>query len=127
MKHILIVEDQPEIRHLVRMTLDAPDYQLSEAADAEAAWSAALQTPPDLVLLDIMMPGPLDGLQLCQRLKTDARTGGAKVVLVSARGHRNDIDIGRRSGADDYLVKPFSPARLLEVVEQLLADAGPAA
>ena len=68
----------------------------------------------------IMMPGSIDGLQLCERLKGDPATRSIKVVLVSARGHRNDLGIGREAGADDYLSKPFSPMRLIEVVEHLL-------
>jgi DNA-binding response OmpR family regulator len=121
MKKILIVEDQPEIRKLLRMTLGRPDRSISEAADGASGWRAALELQPDIVLLDIMMPGDPDGLQLCQRIKSDPLTGHAKVILVSARGHRNDMVIGRQAGADDYLLKPFSPLRLVEVVEALSA------
>lgn len=123
MKKILIVEDQADIRNLLRMTLADEPFELSEAEDAARGWLAALQVQPDLVLLDIMLPGEQDGLQLCQRLKADPRTRHARVLLVSARGHRNDVEIGRRAGADDYLMKPFSPARLLQVVQQLASGA----
>lgn len=122
MTKILIVDDQPQLRRLLRETLADFDCDLAEAADAEAAWKSAVRRPPDIVLLDIMLPGHEDGLQLCARLKADPRTAHAKVVLVSARGHRNDMRIGLDAGADDYLLKPFSPLRLLAVVQKLAAD-----
>lgn len=121
MKTLLIVEDQPDIRRLMRTTLESDGFEIAEAVDAAAGWEAALRLHPDLILLDIMMPGEIDGLDLCRRLKADPATCAAKVLIVSARGHRNDVGIGRDAGADDYLLKPFSPMRLIEVVEQLLA------
>ena len=119
MKKILIVEGQAEIRKLLRLTLGSAQRQLTEAVDGASGWEAVLRDRPDIVLLDIMMPGDPDGLQLRQRIKSDPQTAHAKVVLVSARGHRNDVVIGRQAGADDYLLKPFSPQRLVEVVEAL--------
>jgi len=117
MKQILIIEDQPEIRKLFRMTLTREGRTISEATDGESGWRAVVKIQPDVVLLDIMMPGDPDGLQLCERIKSDESTRHAKVVLVSARGHRNDMLIGRQAGADDYLLKPFSPQRLADVVD----------
>jgi DNA-binding response OmpR family regulator len=101
------------------MTLKADGRELTEAVDGASGWDAALRVRPDFVLLDIMMPGEPDGLQLCRRIKADALTRAAKVVLISARGHRNDMAIGREAGADDYLLKPFSPQRLIEVIRAL--------
>ena len=119
MTTILIVEDQPDIRKLGRLTLDRADREITEATDGESAWAAIQAKCPDIVLLDIMMPGQPDGLQLCERIKGDQATCRAKVVLVSARGHRNDMVIGRQAGADEYILKPFSPSRLAEVVQAL--------
>ncbi len=119
---ILIVEDQADLRKLMQMTLGLDDHELHEAPDAHAGWDAALAHQPDLVLLDIMMPGTLDGLDLCRRLKADPRTSRAKVVLVSARGHRNDMQIGMDAGVDDYLLKPYSPMRLLDMVSAMAAQ-----
>lgn len=123
MEKILIVEDQSEIRKLLRLTLRADDREIVEAIDGASGWDTALQIRPDIVLLDIMLPGDLDGLQLCRRIKSHAQTCHAKVVLVSARGHRNDMAIGRDAGADDYLLKPFSPQRLLDVVQSFSRSA----
>lgn len=123
MKKILIVEDQPELRLLVRTTLEDEDVEIWECANADEGWREALRLSPDLIVLDIMMPGTMDGLQLCRKLKSTAATQRARVVLVSARGHRNDMLIGKDAGADDYLMKPFSPARLRDVVTQLLSPA----
>jgi DNA-binding response OmpR family regulator len=121
MKKILIVEDQSDIRKLIRMTLEDAEFEFTEAIDGVSGWEAAQRLQPHIVLLDIMMPGPIDGLQLCRQIKADALTRHAKVVLVSARGHRNDMTTGIEAGADDYLVKPFSPLRLLELVDSLRA------
>ena len=123
MKKILIVEDQPDIRKLIRMTLEFEDYEIHEAADGAFGLRMASAVGPDLVLLDVMMPGELDGLQVCQRIKSDPRLAHIKVVLLTARGQARDREAGQQSGADDYLVKPFSPLQLIETIERLVAVA----
>ena len=123
MKKILIVEDQPDIRKLIRMTLEFEDYEIHEAADGAFVLRMASAVGPDLVLLDVMMPGELDGLQVCQRIKSDPRLAHIKVVLLTARGQARDREAGQQSGADDYLVKPFSPLQLIETIERLVAVA----
>ena len=123
MKKILIVEDQPDIRKLIRMTLEFEDYEIHEAADGAFGLLMASAVGPDLVLLDVMMPGELDGLQVCQRIKSDPRLAHIKVVLLTARGQARDREAGQQSGADDYLVKPFSPPQLIETIERLVAVA----
>jgi len=125
MKKILIVEDQPDIRKLIRMTLEFEDYEIHEAADGAFGLRMASAVGPDLVLLDVMMPGELDGLQVCQRIKSDPRLAHIKVVLLTARGQARDREAGQQSGADDYLVKPFSPAVLVQTVQRLLAARAP--
>ncbi|MFM2067719.1 MAG: hypothetical protein RLZZ584_2628 [Pseudomonadota bacterium] len=120
---ILIVEDQAELRRLMRLAVGRGGHDILEAADAAAAWSLALEHRPDVALLDIMMPGAMDGLDLCRLLKSDLRTCAVRVVITSARGHRNDMLIGEAAGADAYLVKPYSPRRLAEIVDGLLAAA----
>ncbi|WP_374340836.1 response regulator transcription factor [Methyloversatilis sp.] len=121
---LVLVEDQPEIRQLVRMTLEFGDFELLEAADADAGWTLIEEHRPDLVLLDVMMPGSMDGLELCRRLR--ARTDGlakVRVVLLTARSQHSDVEAGRRAGADLYLTKPFSPLELLDHIGALLGGA----
>ena len=76
---------------------------------------------PDLVLVDVMMPGSLDGYQVCQKIKMDPETAKTIVILLTARGQQSDFEMGRRAGADAYLTKPFSPLELLDTVEDKLA------
>jgi len=120
MKRVLIVEDQPDIRKLIRMTLEFEAYEIHEAADGAFGLNLARATKPDIVLLDVMMPGELDGLQVCHRLKNDPATRHIKVVLLTARGQARDREAGQQAGADEYLVKPFSPLQLIETIERLL-------
>ena len=122
MKRVLIVEDQPDIRKLIRMTLEFEAYEIHEAADGAFGLRLAQAVKPDLVLPDVMMPGEMDGLQVCQRLKSSPATRGIKVVvLLTARGQARDREAGQAAGADDYLVKPFSPLQLIDTIERLMA------
>lgn len=115
---ILVVEDQPELRRLICMSLDEPGYELHEAANGDLAAARIAEIRPQLVILDVMMPGTLDGLTLCRRLRADATTVGIRVVLLSARGQQDDRELGLAAGADAYLVKPFSPLELLQLVRR---------
>lgn len=127
MKRVLIVEDQADIRKLIRLTLEFEDYDIHEAADGSRGLHTARAAQPDIVLLDVMMPGELDGLQVCQHLKADPATRGVKVVLLTARGQSRDREAGRLAGADEFLVKPFSPLQLIETIERLLQPSLPTA
>jgi DNA-binding response OmpR family regulator len=118
MTHILLVEDHADIRRLVRMTLEFEPCTIDEAGCATDAWELAHARRPDLVLLDVMMPGPLDGRDLCRALKADPRLGDVPVVMLSACGSAAEREAGRAAGADDYLVKPFSPMQLLELLSR---------
>lgn len=120
MKKILIVDDQIEVRELVQVTLEIGDYQILTAENGQEAIEIAQTEYPDVVLLDIMMPGSnVDGLEACRRLKADPKTAGITVVMLSAKGQESDIVAGRAAGADDYFTKPFSPIALIEKVEQV--------
>lgn len=116
---ILIVEDHADIRRLIRMTLEFENYEIHEAVNADEALKAIRQVQPQLLLLDIMMPGAMDGLDLCRLVKTDQSLGNPKVVLLTARGQPQDIEEGYRAGADAYLVKPFSPLQLIDSINEL--------
>ena len=121
MKRVLIVEDQADIRELIRMTLEIEDFDILEAADGDAGLDLANRLQPDLVLLDIMMPGQLDGFAVCDRIKGDPRLRATRVVFLSAKGQDADKRQGKQSGGDGYLTKPFSPKQLLEVVNRQLS------
>jgi len=114
MKKILIVDDHADIRRLIRLTLEFERYDIVEAADGPSALELAASTRPDVVLLDVMMPGDVDGLEVCRRIKADVALGGAKVIMLSARGQARDREAGLQAGADAYLVKPFSPLQLID-------------
>jgi CheY-like chemotaxis protein len=120
MKSVLIVEDQADIRELIRMTLELEEVNIEEADNGERGLQAARASHPDLVLLDVMMPGTLDGFAVCKQIKADPDTRRMKVVLLTARSQDSDRQEGDRAGADAYLTKPFSPRQLLSVVHGLL-------
>jgi DNA-binding response OmpR family regulator len=124
MKKILIVDDHADIRRLIRMTLEFEDYEVREAADGDAALALAQEFQPDLVLLDVMMPGAINGLEVCRRLRADRAAGsGPRVIMLSARGQASDREAGLQAGADTYLVKPFSPLQLISCIGELWAAA----
>lgn len=123
MKRILMVEDQPDIRKLIRMTLEFEDYEVHEAEDGETGLQRALALRPDLVLLDVMLPGAMDGLEVCRRLRADASVAAIPVLMVTARGMATDVEAAREAGADEYLFKPFSPHELIETIERMTGRA----
>ena len=118
MQRILIIEDQSEIRELIRLTLEVGEWEIFEAPDGQAGVEMAQRVRPDVVLLDVMMPGALDGVTVCERLRSDAATRRARIVMLSAMTRAEDRERGLRAGADAYLTKPFSPRNLLEVIER---------
>ena len=114
---LLIVDDIGELRKLVRLTLGYGVYQIHEATNGKEALAKAQSLVPDVMVLDVMLPGEMNGFQVCEAVKKDARLKSVFVVLLSARGQPDDLEEGRRVGADAYIVKPFRPAQLIEVVE----------
>jgi len=121
MKKILIVDDQPAVRELVSVTLEIGPYKILMAENGDQALSVARAEMPDLILLDVQMPGgSLDGLDVCRTLKKDARTRQIYIVMLTAKGQDWDKQSGREAGADDYFVKPFSPLELMHKVEAVL-------
>jgi len=114
-----MVEDQPDIRKLIRMTLEFEDYEVHEAEDGESGLERALALSPDLVLLDVMLPGSMDGLEVCRRLRAQPGAPRVPVLMVTARGMATDVEAAREAGADEYLFKPFSPHELIETIERM--------
>jgi len=121
-KKILIVDDQPEVRELVEVTLRIGDYKILQASSGDEALRIARAERPDLMLLDVMMPNSsVDGFEVCRLLKSDPATRNINIVMVTARGQETDKEIGWKAGADDYFTKPFSPLQLMGKVEELLS------
>ena len=120
-RNALIVDDQADIRKLILMTMECEDFDLHEAENGEDAWRLAQNLRPAVVLLDVMMPGGLDGYQVCEKIKADPTLQNrTQVILLTARGPRTDLERGMEAGCDAYLVKPFSPIELLDTVERLV-------
>ena len=116
---VLIAEDDDSLRALMRLTIDVGGVDIEEAEDGTTALAAARATPPDVVLLDWMMPG-LSGLDLCRALRSDPVTAGAMIVMVTARVMPEDRDAALAAGADHFVGKPFSPVALLDTVRHAL-------
>jgi len=116
---ILIVDDNMQIRQLLRITFSTnPNNVLFEALNGQEALDLIRSKSPDIVFLDIMMPGDIDGLDVCEFIKT-SEYKSCFVVLLSAKGQKTDIELGLERGANMYLTKPFSPMALLEIIENL--------
>jgi len=116
---ILIIEDDTDIQELVQYNLERQGYKVIAAADGETGFKLALQTNPDLVLLDIMLPG-IDGLSVCRRLRENNDTRHLPIIMLTARGEESDVVVGLELGADDYVTKPFSPKELIARVRAML-------
>ena len=123
MSRILIIEDQSDIRRLIRMTLEFENHEIHEAAQGPEGLALAASIKPDLILCDVMMPGGMDGLEVCVRLKADPALAGVPVWMLTARAQATDRAAGEKAGADGYLVKPFSPLELIDTVDGILRRA----
>ncbi len=119
MHKILIADDEHNIRHILDFSLHAEGFNVVAAANGEEAVTLALAEEPDLILLDRMMPGQ-DGVETCRLLKNDDRTKHIPVVLLTAKGSYEDREEGKAAGADEYITKPFSPQRVINLVQDFL-------
>ncbi|WP_294768718.1 response regulator [uncultured Rhodoferax sp.] len=119
MKKVLIVEDHADIRKLLRMTMEFDDFDIYEASSGDIGWVEAQRLKPDVVLLDLMMPGAMDGLQVCRKIKSDPTLHNTRVVILTARGQAQDREAGHEAGADAYLIKPFSTLQVLDTLYRL--------
>jgi two-component system phosphate regulon response regulator PhoB len=118
-ENILVVEDEEHILELIRYNLAKEGYQVACAGSGEEALEMVRGDLPDLVLLDLLLPG-VEGLEVCKRLKSDPKTEQVPVVMVTAKGEEADIVAGLEIGADDYVTKPFSPRVLIARVRAVL-------
>jgi two-component system phosphate regulon response regulator PhoB len=122
MATVLLAEDDADIRFLVTLKLTQAGYQVRAFEDGLSAVADAREHPPDLAILDIMMPG-MSGLEVCQELRKDPATANVPVIILTALAQEADITAGFAAGADDYVVKPFSPRDLAMRVNAVLARA----
>lgn len=120
MKTILITEDKSEVRELIMETLRIGDYKLIEAASGEQAVALSREWKPDLIIMDLMMPGAIDGLRATHIIKNTYETRHCKIIILTAKGQQEDIEAGMQAGADNYFIKPFSPLELIKQVEYQL-------
>lgn len=116
---IVAVEDEPDILEVVQYNLSREGFQVVTASSGDEGLKAVIREAPDLVLLDLLMPG-LDGLEVCRKLKTDPMTQRIPIIMVSAKGEESDIVLGLGVGADDYITKPFRPKELIARVKAVL-------
>lgn len=121
---ILIVDDQPDIRRLLSISLGA-DYQLIEAEDGLTALDLLARHQPSLVLLDVMLPGALDGLQVLDRIRAEPAHDGVVVAMLTACGHLTDQHLAITRGADAYFTKPFSPLAVRSWIRDALSKTHP--
>jgi DNA-binding response OmpR family regulator len=119
---VLVAEDDPDIAALIRHTLERAGFAVDARTTGPEALAYARAQPPDLVVLDLMLPG-MDGLLVCQALRQEAATARLPLIMLTARGEEADRVRGLELGADDYLVKPFSPKELVARIHALLRRA----
>lgn len=124
-QRILVVEDEEEILELIRYTLAKQGYRVTCSSSGEDGLRKARLDVPDLVVLDLMLPG-VDGMEVCRRLKSDAATQAVPIIMLTAKGEETDVVAGLEVGADDYVTKPFSPrvlgARIRAVLRRKAAE-----
>ncbi|MHC4840579.1 MAG: response regulator [Planctomycetota bacterium] len=118
-KHILIIEDEPDIQEILKYNLEKNHFRVSMADTGEDGLARAKEVLPDLVLLDLMLPG-IDGLEVCRRLREDQKTSDLLIVMLTAKGTEADIVVGLTLGADDYMTKPFSTSELMARIKAVL-------
>jgi two-component system OmpR family response regulator len=118
---ILIADDEPTLRHLVRVIVASPERHVLEAADGDAAWSLLQTGRPQVALLDVIMPHR-DGIEVTRAIRADPALAATRVILLTGMGEPGAIARGRAAGADHIVTKPFSPARLLATIEACLKE-----
>ncbi|MFP4496647.1 MAG: response regulator transcription factor [Vulcanimicrobiota bacterium] len=122
MKKILVVDDQVEVRDLVEVTLRNESFDIIKSDNGKEAVELAVRECPDLIIMDIMMPGELDGLDATRKIKNNEETKNCKIIMLTAKGQQFDRSRGFEAGADEYFVKPFSPLDLIRKVEEVVEN-----
>lgn len=117
---VLVVDDDPNIFELVQLYVASDEVEVLQALDAYTGLDLVMRQPPDIVVLDIMMPG-MDGLEMCRTLRNIPEIAKTPVVILSAKSEEEDIEAGYEAGADDYVTKPFEPEELATLIESMIA------
>ena len=120
MKRILVVDDEKDIRKLLEETLKSKDYEILQAGTGEDALVISRKMRPDVILMDIMMPGDMNGIEATRMLKADVRTKQSKVIILTSSSILKEIAMS--AGADAYFLKPFSPLELLRKIDEFLGE-----
>ena len=123
MARILIAEDERDIRDLIAFTLRFAGHEVITTANGEEALNLALETIPDLILLDVRMPR-MTGYEACRQIKGEEKTSNIPVVFLSAKGQESEVQTGLDAGATEYILKPFSPDNLTERIRAILRQDG---
>jgi len=121
---VLVVDDEPQIVEFVRDYLKQAGFRVLTARDGQTALTVARHERPDLIVLDLMLPGGMDGLDVCRSVRQDATLGDVPIIMLTARDEEADRLIGLELGADDYVTKPFSPREVVARVRAVLRRAG---
>ena len=119
---VLVVDDDPVIRRMLQLSYESEGFEVTTAADGVEGLEALRTSPPDVLILDIMMP-KLDGMKVMDELKSDERLRSIPVILLSAKATSLDIELGMKAGAADYVTKPFDPIDLVNRTKNVLASA----
>lgn len=122
-KRVLVVDDEPSIREMLRLALELADFACIEAADIHEAYRLITDNAPDIVLLDWMLPGG-SGIELLRRLKKEEATQALPVIMLTAKTHEDNVIQGLDVGADDYITKPFAPKELIARMKAILRRSG---
>ena len=120
-KRILVVEDEEDLRKMLKFRLEGLNYEVSEAGDGLEGLNKARTTKPDLIIMDLMLP-KMDGYKVCGLLKPDARFSRIPIIMFTARAQEKDKEMAKEVGADAYITKPFEPEVLVGKIEELLAS-----
>ena len=118
---VLIADDEPSMRLLVRATIESDQFEVLEAGDGEEAWNMIREHKPSVVLLDVQMPGRT-GLEVLALIRSDPSLSATRVIMLTAKALKADMELGLTAGADLYLTKPFSPLDLLTRVDEALGQ-----
>ncbi len=125
MKKVLVIDDQYQIRRMVRWSVEHAGFEMHEAPNGEIGLAMALAVRPNLVLLDVMMPGRFDGLEVCRQLRARPEMAQTWIVMLSSNDSPQDRERGKKVGANAYLAKPFKPAQLSNLIEKLVSGGAP--